>query len=78
VLFTHGGYFYPCQNHYLKADALQFECQQCQIFLILVEIVKNCNHIHAPDRDPSIKQWLVDFTRITCLMKIMKILIMSG
>jgi hypothetical protein len=36
-------------------------------------MLKNCNPIHTPDRDPPFKQWLLDFTRITCLMKIMKI-----
>ena len=40
---------------------------------MLVEMIKNCNPIHALDRAPSLKQSLVDFTKITCLMKIMKI-----
>ena len=26
-------------------------------FLILVEMLKNCNHIHKPNRAQSFKQW---------------------
>jgi len=42
-------------------------------FLILIEMLKNCNHIYRPDRALSFKQWLFDFMKITRSMEIMKI-----
>jgi len=55
ILFVHLTEWGPAgpakedQKSSLKMYTLQFECQECQIFLILVEMLKNCNYIHTPE-----------------------------